>query len=133
MLCCCLCCVVVYVVVVFVVVVVTWAINCLLCRINLTSVVACFSGMSPDSATFRVGPELEISGYGCEDHFLEGDTYLHSWNSICKLLTSDLTKDILCDVGLAVMHKGVRYNCRIFLLDGKILLIRPKIFLAGLI
>lgn len=25
-------------------------------------------------ATFRVGPELELCGYGCEDHFLEGDT-----------------------------------------------------------
>lgn len=24
-------------------------------------------------ATFRVGPELEIPGYGCLDHFLEGE------------------------------------------------------------
>lgn len=24
-------------------------------------------------ATLRVGPELEIPGYGCQDHFLEGE------------------------------------------------------------
>jgi NAD+ synthase (glutamine-hydrolysing) len=26
-------------------------------------------------ATVRVGPELEIPGYGCLDHFLEGEGY----------------------------------------------------------
>ena len=26
-------------------------------------------------ASLRVGPELEISGYGCLDHFLELDIY----------------------------------------------------------
>jgi hypothetical protein len=30
-------------------------------------------------AVFRVGPELELSGYGCEDHFLEPDTLTHSY------------------------------------------------------
>jgi NAD+ synthase (glutamine-hydrolysing) len=29
-------------------------------------------------ATLRTGPELEIPGYGCLDHHLEGDTFLHS-------------------------------------------------------
>jgi len=27
----------------------------------------------------QVGPELEIPGYGCEDHFNEHDTVEHSW------------------------------------------------------
>ena len=43
----------------------------------------------------------------------------------------DLTNDILCDIGMPVMHKNVRYNCRIFVLNGKILLIRPKLILAS--
>jgi len=30
-------------------------------------------------ATMRVGPELEIPGYGCLDHFLEG-TFLSALN-----------------------------------------------------
>lgn len=54
-------------------------------------------------ATYRVGPELEISGYGCEDHFLEQDTFLHSWECLSELLKSDVTNGILCDVGMPVM------------------------------
>jgi NAD+ synthase (glutamine-hydrolysing) len=30
-------------------------------------------------ARLRTGPELEVPGYGCLDHHLEGDTFLHSW------------------------------------------------------
>ncbi|ONK69019.1 uncharacterized protein A4U43_C05F18440 [Asparagus officinalis] len=30
-------------------------------------------------AVIRIGPELEITGYGCEDHFLEQDTVVHSF------------------------------------------------------
>ena len=34
------------------------------------------------SACGQVGPELEIPGYGCEDHFLEQDTIEHSWECV---------------------------------------------------
>lgn len=73
---------------------------------------------------------MRCISYGCEDHFFEIDTYLHSWESIAELLTGPLTDGILCDIGLPVIHKGVRYNCRLFCLDRKILLIRPKLALA---
>ncbi|OWF50194.1 Glutamine-dependent NAD(+) synthetase [Mizuhopecten yessoensis] len=52
-------------------------------------------------------------GYGCGDHFLESDTFLHSWQVLANLLSSPETQDILCDVGI------------------KILLIRPKIALCN--
>ncbi|KAF7972744.1 hypothetical protein HWV62_17102 [Athelia sp. TMB] len=82
-------------------------------------------------ATLRVGPELEIPGYGCLDHFLEGDTVLHSWEVLAKILSSEATMDIVCDIGMPVMHKNVIYNCRIIVHDKKILLIRPKMWLAN--
>ena len=31
------------------------------------------------NSTYRLGSELEITGYGCGDHFFEQDTVLHSW------------------------------------------------------
>lgn len=82
-------------------------------------------------ARYRLGPELEITGYGCEDAFLEGDTLRHSWECLAELLSGDLTDDIICDIGMPVMHKNVRYNCRLLLLNRHILLIRPKMILAG--
>lgn len=76
------------------------------------------------------GQELEVCGYGCEDHFLEQDTFLHCNESLAALLRTDLTDGILCDVGMPVLHHGVRYNCRVFCLDRRILLVRPKLFMA---
>lgn len=81
-------------------------------------------------AKFRLGPELEICGYSCEDHFLEIDTFVHSEQSLAHILSTDLTYGILCDIGCPFIHNSVRYNCRVFCLDGKIILIRPKVFLA---
>ena len=55
-------------------------------------------------STLRIGPELEIPGYGCYDHFLESDTELHSWQVLAEILQSNLTDGILCDVGMPVSH-----------------------------
>ncbi|KAI8825625.1 uncharacterized protein EV422DRAFT_492150 [Fimicolochytrium jonesii] len=82
-------------------------------------------------ARYRLGPELEITGYGCNDHFYEGDTYLHSWEVLAKLLEDDVCQDMLIDVGMPVAHKNVKYNCRVIFFNKKILLIRPKMFLAN--
>ncbi|KAM6980650.1 glutamine-dependent NAD(+) synthetase [Aplochiton taeniatus] len=82
-------------------------------------------------AKYRLGPELEICGYGCADHFYEPDTLLHSFQVLRKLLESPVTQDIICDVGMPIMHHNVRYNCRVLFLNRKILLIRPKMLLAN--
>ncbi|XP_033629218.1 glutamine-dependent NAD(+) synthetase-like [Asterias rubens] len=82
-------------------------------------------------AKYRLGPELEICGYGCNDHFYESDTCLHSFQVLAELLKSKVTEDIICDVGMPVLHKGVRYNTRVIFLNRKILLIKPKTDMAN--
>eukprot|EP01038_Epipyxis_sp_PR26KG_P009692 gene9692-13045_t len=79
---------------------------------------------------YRLGPELEIPGYSCEDHFLEMDTFMHCDQSLAAILDSDITCDILCDIGCPILHNNVRYNCRVLCLNKKIVLIRPKVYLA---
>ncbi|KAK4886603.1 hypothetical protein RN001_002874 [Aquatica leii] len=78
-------------------------------------------------AKLRTGPELEICGYSCEDHFYESDTFLHSWEVLLDLLASPICRDMLIDVGMPIMHKNVAYNCRVVFLNKKIILIRPKL------
>ena len=51
-------------------------------------------------AKYIIGPELQLSGYSCEDHFLEVDTYMHCDQSLASILSSDITNDILCDIGM---------------------------------
>jgi NAD+ synthase (glutamine-hydrolysing) len=33
-----------------------------------------------------LGPELEICGYGCADHFFELDTEKHSWEILKEIV-----------------------------------------------
>ena len=81
-------------------------------------------------ASYRLGPELEICGYGCEDHFLENDTFDHCWESLVQLLNEGATDGLMCDFGMPVLHAGVRYNCRVICHNRKVLLIRPKTAMA---
>eukprot|EP01036_Dinobryon_divergens_P038171 gene38171-50059_t len=96
---------------------------------NLERIVESIREAKAKGAKYRLGPELEIPGYGCEDHFLEQDTFLHSDQSLAAILKSDLTDNILCDIGSPVLHNNVRYNCRVFCLNRQIILIRPKAYL----
>lgn len=98
---------------------------------NLKRILQSINLARAHGATYRLGPELEIPGYGCNDHFLESDTLLHSFQVLSVLLKSPVAKDIICDVGMPIMHRNVRYNCRVIFLNGKILLIRPKMTLAN--
>ncbi|MCA9921224.1 MAG: hypothetical protein KC421_02570, partial [Anaerolineales bacterium] len=98
---------------------------------NLNRIIKSIRIAKAKGAKYRLGPELEIPGYGCQDAFLEGDTIRHSWECLAEILNSDLTDGIICDIGMPVMHKNVRYNCRVLTLNRRILLIRPKLILAG--
>lgn len=51
-------------------------------------------------------------GYGVLDGFLEGDTFLHSWEMLARIIDHPDCQDIVVDVGMPVRHRNVRYNCR---------------------
>lgn len=53
-----------------------------------------------------------FSGYGVLDGFLEGDTFLHSWEMLARIIDHQDCQDIVVDVGMPVRHRNVRYNCR---------------------
>lgn len=60
-----------------------------------------------------------------------GDTILHAWEVLSQILANPDTHGIICDIGMPIVHKNVTYNCRVIVFDGKILLIRPKMWLAN--
>jgi NAD+ synthase (glutamine-hydrolysing) len=82
-------------------------------------------------ARLRTGPELEICGYGCLDHFLEGDTFLHSWEVLAEILANPICKGMLLDIGIPVRHRNVRYNARVLATYRHIYGLRAKQSLAN--
>ena len=97
---------------------------------NLKRTIQSIKESKRNKAKYRLGPELEICGYGCEDSFYERDMDEHCWECLCEISLDRALFGIVIDIGMPVMHRGVRYNCRVFLLNGRILLIRPKKCLA---
>ncbi|XP_014665788.1 PREDICTED: glutamine-dependent NAD(+) synthetase-like [Priapulus caudatus] len=93
---------------------------------NLKRIIKSIEEAKAKGASYRLGPELEIPGYGCADHFMESDTMLHSFEVLAELLSHPACQDIIIDTGMPIMHKSVVYNCRVIFLNKKILLIRPK-------
>jgi len=98
---------------------------------NLGRIIESIHQAKAAGARLRVGPELEICGYSSLDHFHELDVYTHSLEMLRELLLDKSTHGILLDVGVPILHRNLRYNCRVICLDGKILLIRPKMWLAN--
>ncbi|CAH9109387.1 unnamed protein product [Cuscuta epithymum] len=98
---------------------------------NIKNIKESISRAKVAGAMVRLGPELEITGYGCEDHFFELDTISNAWDCLKELLLGDWTDNILCSFGMPVVKGSERYNCQILCLNRKILMIRPKIWLAN--
>ncbi|CAM1508881.1 Fc.00g026200.m01.CDS01 [Cosmosporella sp. VM-42] len=98
---------------------------------NLERIIKSIHLAKEAGARLRVGPELEITGYGCLDHFIEQDLYLHTFEMIRRILLDESCHGILLDIGAPIQHRNQRFNCRVICLDGKILMIRPKMFLAN--
>uniref|UniRef100_A0A671K1Q9 Glutamine-dependent NAD(+) synthetase n=2 Tax=Sinocyclocheilus anshuiensis TaxID=1608454 RepID=A0A671K1Q9_9TELE len=67
---------------------------------NLTRILKSIEIAKQRGAKYRLGPELDICGYGCADHFYESDILLHCFQVLKSLLESPLTQDIICDVGM---------------------------------
>ena len=82
-------------------------------------------------STILLLPELVTTGYSCEDHFYEYETYMLSMDIIREICNDPiLTKDIMVVLGVPVIHEGVKYNTMFFISNNKINLIRPKKILA---
>lgn len=98
---------------------------------NMKNIKESISRAKDAGAVIRLGPELEITGYGCEDHFLELDTVTHAWDCLKEILLEDWTDDILCSFGMPVIRGSERYNCQVLCMNRKIIMIRPKMCLAN--
>lgn len=62
---------------------------------------------------------------------MESDVYELAMESLLGILEQSDLHGILIDVGLPIMHRGNRFNCRALCLDGQLLCLHPKMYLAN--
>uniref|UniRef100_A0A7I5EBF4 Glutamine-dependent NAD(+) synthetase n=1 Tax=Haemonchus contortus TaxID=6289 RepID=A0A7I5EBF4_HAECO len=98
---------------------------------NLQRILKTCEDAYKEGARLRLGPELEICGYGCADHHFEIDTEIHSWEMLKEIVgKSKNWPNLLIVTGMPVRHRMLLYNCLVSVMNGKILLIRPKMVLC---
>lgn len=78
-----------------------------------------------------VFPELSITGYSCQDLFLQQLLIEQSEVAVMQLLDFTRKLDIICIVGAPVNISGSLYNCAIVIQHGVIVGMMPKTYLPN--
>ena len=74
-------------------------------------------------------PELCLTGYGCEDAFHAANTHQRAWAALQELLPG--TRGMIVSLGLPVLHQNGLFNCAALAVDGRLVGLVAKRFLAG--
>jgi NAD+ synthase (glutamine-hydrolysing) len=74
-------------------------------------------------------PELCITGYGCEDAFHSAGLQETALDVLEELLPA--TAGMIVSLGLPVLHKSALFDCACLAVDGRLVGLVAKRFLAG--
>lgn len=74
-------------------------------------------------------PELCITGYGCEDAFFSPGLQRRAWGALQELLPH--TRGLAASFGLPIMVRGLLYNACAMVVDGQLVGLTCKRYLAG--
>ena len=74
-------------------------------------------------------PELCLTGYGCEDAFHAANTHQRAWSALQDLVPE--THGMVVSFGLPILHQNGLFNCAALAVDGRLVGLVAKRFLAG--
>ena len=101
------------------------------CRENKTEILRLIGEMEKEHAKVMVFPELCITGYTCQDLFLQRRLLDSAWECLMEIVKETEKVDALIFIGLPMRHRGKLYNVAAVLNHGKLLGIVPKIHLPN--
>ncbi|MBE7027292.1 MAG: NAD(+) synthase [Ruminococcaceae bacterium] len=93
---------------------------------NAENIIAKIKEAASTGAKLVVFPELCITGYTCGDLFFQKTLLDSALTALKSILKRTRGLDILCVVGLPVMHNMKLYNCAAVMHSGKLLALIPK-------
>ena len=101
------------------------------CRANGKEIVRLIREMQKEHARVMVFPELCITGYTCQDLFLQRRLLDSAWETLLNIAEETEDVDALIFVGLPLRHNGKLYNVAAALNHGNILGFVPKTHLPN--
>lgn len=79
-----------------------------------------------DNAQIIVFPELTLTGYSCQDLFLQSGLQAEVVRGVDVLCRASATIESLIIVGAPLKHRGRLYNCALIICKGELLAVVPK-------
>lgn len=101
------------------------------CHANAQEIMRLICEMKEEHAKVMVFPELCITGYTCQDLFLQRRLLDSAWDSLMEITAYTEDVDALIFVGLPLRHNGKLYNVAAVLNHGSILGFVPKTHLPN--
>ena len=97
---------------------------------NRDRILAAIGAARANGVSILCLPELCITGYQCEDIFASTSLHHRAAKMLFEVL-APASRDIVVSMGLPVYHQGAVYNSAALLVDGQVLGLSAKQFLAG--
>jgi NAD+ synthase (glutamine-hydrolysing) len=101
------------------------------CAYNLTQIEDIIAQAEGRGVEIIVFPELAITGYTCQDLFMQDHLLQQAESAVIRLLDFTRHLDIICIVGAPVPVGNLLLNCAIVIQQGDILGIVPKTYLPN--
>lgn len=101
------------------------------CTANAHGIIQMAIEASQNNANMIVFPELCLTGYTCNDLFLQDTLIQAAEQALSVILDATQNLDSVIMVGLPVRYHSSLYNCAAVLLHGKILGLIPKQFIPN--
>lgn len=100
---------------------------------NTDQIIECIRKAHHEQTTVIVFPELSITGYTCNDLFHQDQLLQKAEESLARIkeFTLKECQKIIVAVGAPVRIEGRLYNCAVFIEDGAIIAVTPKIYLPN--
>ena len=101
------------------------------CPYNGDSIINCIHAANEQKVKLLVLPELCITGYTCNDLFLQDTLLQEAKAQLMRIVKESKQFDMGIVVGLPMQVKGKLYNCGAVIHSGKLLGIVPKKYLPN--
>ena len=96
------------------------------CDFNAAEIIALAEKAAAEGVKLLSFPELSVTGYTCQDLFLQRSLLEGAENALCRIAEATRSLDLFFTVGLPFRVNGKLYNAAAALCRGKILGILPK-------
>ncbi len=101
------------------------------CMYNANRIINVIKEADSKKVSLLVLPELTITGYTCQDLFLQKTLRQGSIDALIEICKNTEDTDVLCAIGLPFELNDVLYNCAAFIYQGSVIAIIPKTFIPN--